>query len=47
MLFAPQASQVLADVNMPVIVYPGDGSPVAHQLSLITTNDQGEPNNPA
>jgi len=36
-----------ADVNMPVIVYPGDGSPVAHQLSLITTNDQGQPNNPA
>ena len=32
-----------ADVGMPVIVYPGDGSPVANQLSQITTNDQGIP----
>jgi len=28
---------------MPVIVYPGDGSPVANQLSQITTDDQGHP----
>jgi hypothetical protein len=32
-----------SDVGMPVIVYPGDGSPVANQLSQITTNDQGIP----
>jgi hypothetical protein len=32
-----------ADVGMPVIVYPGDGSSVANQLSQITTNDQGVP----
>jgi L,D-transpeptidase catalytic domain len=32
-----------APVNMPVVVYPGDGSPVANQLSLMTTNDQGVP----
>jgi lipoprotein-anchoring transpeptidase ErfK/SrfK len=32
-----------ADVGMPVIVYPGDGSGVANQLSQITTNDQGVP----
>jgi len=32
-----------ADVGMPVIVYPGDGTPVANQLSQITTNDQGIP----
>jgi lipoprotein-anchoring transpeptidase ErfK/SrfK len=32
-----------ADLGMPVIVYPGDGSPVANQLSLITTDDQGNP----
>ena len=36
-----------ADVGMPVVVYPADGSPVANQLSLSTTNDQGEPNTPA
>lgn len=30
--------------GMPVIVYPGDGSSVASQLSKITTNDQGVPN---
>jgi hypothetical protein len=32
-----------ADVGMPVIVYPGDGSSVANQLAQITTNDQGIP----
>jgi len=32
-----------ADVGMPVIVYPGDGTPVADQLSKITTDDQGNP----
>ena len=32
-----------AAVGMPVIVYPGDGSPVANQLAQITTNDQGVP----
>jgi len=32
-----------ADVGMPVIVYPGDGSSVANQLSKITTDDQGVP----
>lgn len=32
-----------ADLGMPVIVYPGDGSPIANQLSLITTDDQGNP----
>jgi lipoprotein-anchoring transpeptidase ErfK/SrfK len=32
-----------ADVGMPVIVYPGDGTSVANQLSLMTTNDQGVP----
>jgi hypothetical protein len=32
-----------AEVGMPVIVYPGDGSPVANQLSQITTDDQGHP----
>jgi hypothetical protein len=26
-----------------VVVYPGDGSPVANQLAQITTNDQGVP----
>ena len=36
-----------AEVGMPVIVYPGDGKTVADQLSQITTNDQGVPNNPA
>jgi lipoprotein-anchoring transpeptidase ErfK/SrfK len=36
-----------ADVGMPVVVYPADGSPVANQLSLTTTNDQGEPLTPA
>lgn len=32
-----------ADVGMPVIVYPGDGSSVANQLSKVTTDDQGNP----
>ena len=36
-----------APVGMPVIVYPGDGSPMANQLSQITTDDQGTPKNPA
>ena len=29
--------------GMPVIVYPGDGSSVANQLSKITTDDKGNP----
>ena len=32
-----------ADIGMPVIVFPSDGSSVANQLSQITTNDQGVP----
>lgn len=32
-----------AAVGMPVIVYPGDGSSVANQLSKITTDDSGNP----
>jgi lipoprotein-anchoring transpeptidase ErfK/SrfK len=32
-----------ADVGMPVIVFPGDGSSPANQLSQMTTNDQGVP----
>ena len=32
-----------ADVGMLVVVYPGDGSPVSNQLSLMTTDDQGTP----
>jgi len=32
-----------AAVGMPVIVYPGDGTSVANQLSQMTTNDQGVP----
>ena len=28
---------------MPVIVFPGDGSSVANQLSQMTTNNQGVP----
>ena len=31
-------------VGTPVIVYPGDGTSVANQVSLITTNSQGVPN---
>lgn len=36
-----------ADVGTPVIVYPGDGSAPAQQLSEITTDPAGHPNNPA
>jgi lipoprotein-anchoring transpeptidase ErfK/SrfK len=36
-----------SDVGMPVTVYPGDGTPVADQLKLMTTDDQGHPLNPA
>jgi lipoprotein-anchoring transpeptidase ErfK/SrfK len=36
-----------ADVGTPVDVYPGDGSPVADQLAQMTTDDQGNPLNPA
>jgi hypothetical protein len=32
-----------APVGMPVIVYPADGTPVANQLSQITTDNQGNP----
>ena len=32
-----------ADVGTPVILYPGDGSPVSNQLSQMTTDDQGNP----
>jgi len=32
-----------AQLNMSVVVYPGDGSPVANQLSLMTTDNQGTP----
>jgi hypothetical protein len=32
-----------AEVGMPVLVYPGDGSPVSDQLSKITTDDTGVP----
>jgi hypothetical protein len=32
-----------ADTGMLVVVYPGDGSPVSNQLSLMTTDDQGTP----
>ncbi|HZV48809.1 MAG TPA: L,D-transpeptidase family protein [Candidatus Dormibacteraeota bacterium] len=32
-----------APIGMPVVVYPGDGSPVANQLAQITTNSQGVP----
>jgi lipoprotein-anchoring transpeptidase ErfK/SrfK len=32
-----------APVGMQVVVYPGDGTPVANQLSQITTDDQGNP----
>ena len=31
------------DIGMPVIVFPGDGSSVANQVSQMTTNDQGVP----
>ncbi|HEX4213038.1 MAG TPA: L,D-transpeptidase [Candidatus Dormibacteraeota bacterium] len=32
-----------SNMGTPVDVYPGDGTPVAQQLSLITTNNQGVP----
>jgi lipoprotein-anchoring transpeptidase ErfK/SrfK len=32
-----------ADLGMMVLVYPGDGAPVANQLSLMTTDEQGVP----
>jgi lipoprotein-anchoring transpeptidase ErfK/SrfK len=32
-----------ADVGVPVVVYPADGTPVANQLALATTNAQGTP----
>jgi lipoprotein-anchoring transpeptidase ErfK/SrfK len=35
-----------ADEGTPVDIYPGDGSPVAQQLALMTTDDQGNPLNP-
>jgi hypothetical protein len=31
----------------PVDVYPGDGTPVANQLALMTTDNNGVPLNPA
>ena len=36
-----------AQVGTPVDVYPGDGTPVANQLGQMTTDDQGNPLNPA
>ena len=36
-----------AQVGTPVDVYPGDGSPVADQLAQMTTDNQGNPLNPA
>ena len=36
-----------AAVGTPVIVYPGDGSPVANQLAQMTTDEQGNPKSPA
>ncbi|MBO0703792.1 MAG: L,D-transpeptidase family protein [Candidatus Dormibacteraeota bacterium] len=36
-----------AQVGTPVDVYPGDGSPVANQLAQMTTDNQGNPLNPA
>ena len=32
-----------AEVGIPVVVYQGDGSPVAQQLSKITTDNKGNP----
>lgn len=32
-----------ADVGTPVIVYPGDGTPVSNQMDQISTDDQGNP----
>ncbi|HEX6351092.1 MAG TPA: L,D-transpeptidase [Candidatus Dormibacteraeota bacterium] len=36
-----------ADEGTPVDVYPGDGTPVDQQLSQMTTDNQGNPLNPA
>lgn len=36
-----------SDEGTPVDVYPGDGTTVAQQLALMTTDDQGNPLNPA
>jgi hypothetical protein len=36
-----------ATVGMPVDVVPGDGQTVAAQLAEMTTDDQGNPLNPA
>lgn len=36
-----------ASTGTPVDVYPGDGQPVAAQLAEMTTDDQGNPLNPA
>jgi lipoprotein-anchoring transpeptidase ErfK/SrfK len=36
-----------ADVGTPVDVIPADGQPVSEQLSLMTTDSQGNPLNPA
>jgi len=38
---------VWAIEGTPVDVYPGDGTPVAQQLAQMTTDDQGNPLNPA
>jgi lipoprotein-anchoring transpeptidase ErfK/SrfK len=35
------------DVGTPIIVYPGDGSPVTNQMKQMTTDDQGVPPNGA
>ena len=32
-----------ADVGTPVIVYPGDGTPVGNQMNQISTDEQGNP----
>lgn len=36
-----------ADIGVPVDVVPGDGQPLSAQLAEITTDDQGNPLNPA
>jgi lipoprotein-anchoring transpeptidase ErfK/SrfK len=36
-----------SDEGTPVDVYPGDGTPVAQQLAQMTTDNQGNPLNPA
>jgi lipoprotein-anchoring transpeptidase ErfK/SrfK len=32
-----------AQIGTPVVVYPGDGAPVANQVAQITTNNHGQP----